>query len=178
MESHDRTREFEAAFERYSDELFRHAFLRLSNRERAVELTQETFLKAWGHLRRGEEIRQYRPFLYRILHNLIIDEYRRHTAVSLDALLEDENTRDGVEGGLLKDDTADLEAAMIRHDAHHALATLKKLPPLYRDTLIMRYIDGLSIQEIADACKESENAVSVRLHRGLRKLRDILEKEH
>ena len=44
----DTEKQFTAAFEQYADELFRHATLRLSDRERALDLTQETFLRAWA----------------------------------------------------------------------------------------------------------------------------------
>ena len=59
---------FEEAFEAYSDELFRHASIRLSDRERAMELTQETFMKVWVYAQKGTaDIKQLRPFLYRTL---------------------------------------------------------------------------------------------------------------
>lgn len=176
--------EFQEAFERHSDELFRHAALRLPSRERAVELTQDCFLRAWEYVSRSkassdeQAIRNYRSFLYRILHNLIIDEYRRARTQSLDAMLENDETRDAVEGTMLRDETNDLEAAMVRHEASRALKALQKLPAPYRDTLVMRYIDGLSIGEIAEAMGETQNAVSVRIHRALGKLRETLEKNH
>src|ERR1700679_3555095 len=96
-------RKFKNAFETYSDELFRHCAMRLSDRERAVELTQECFLRTWDYVARGGTIEKYRPFLYRVLNNLIIDEYRKHKTQSLDALLENEETAATVEGQLLRD---------------------------------------------------------------------------
>ncbi len=167
--------QFSAVFEKHSDELFRHCHLRLSNRERALELTQETFLRAWQYAQRGEDVRQWRALLYRILNNLIVDEYRKHTTQSLDALLENEETQSAVEGTLLRDDVDGLEDAMVRFDAGRALEALKKLPEPYRGVLVGRYIDGLSPREIAEVTHESENAISVRIHRGLKKLRTMLE---
>lgn len=164
-----------AAFERHSDELFRHCFLRLSDRERALEITQETFLRAWQYVARGESIREYRPFLYRILNNLVVDEYRKHKTQSLDSLLENEETRSSVEGDLLGDDGVALEDAIARFDSARALQALKQLPEQYRAILVARYIDGLSPKEIAELIEESKNAVSVRIHRGLKKLREVLE---
>jgi RNA polymerase sigma factor (sigma-70 family) len=83
----DRSKEFGEAYERYSDELFRHCSLRLSDRERALELTQEAFVRAWQYIQRGQEVRELRPFLYRTLRNLIIDEYRRHKNTSLEGMM-------------------------------------------------------------------------------------------
>ena len=95
--SSDTERAFIDAFEAHSDALFRHALFRISDRERAYDLTQETYLKAWDYLASGKEIQQYKSFLYRILHNLIIDEYRRKRGVSLDEMLEDEKMAPAIE---------------------------------------------------------------------------------
>jgi RNA polymerase sigma factor (sigma-70 family) len=167
--------EFGAAYEQYSDELFRHCALRLSDRERALELMQETFVKAWQYIERGQEVRELRPFLYRTLKNLIIDEYRKHKTTSLEGMLDDEGGT--VEAFLPPDETNTLEAAIDRFEGSRALAMLQKLPESYREVLIMRYVNSLSPGEIAQEIGESENAVSVRIHRGLKKLRVLLEPE-
>jgi RNA polymerase sigma-70 factor (ECF subfamily) len=175
----DKQQQFAEVFERHSDELFRHAFLRLSDRERALELTQETFFKAWNHVSKdgAEEIRQWRSFLYRILNNLIIDEYRKHKAQSLDAMLENEETSVMMEGELLRDETNELEAAIVRFDGAKALAALEGLGEQHKTVLMLRYVDGLSPREIAESLGESENTVSVRIHRGIKKLQQILTQE-
>ncbi|MDO8518408.1 MAG: RNA polymerase sigma factor [bacterium] len=171
----DKQQQFAAVFEKHSNELFRHCTMRLSDRERALELTQETFLRAWKYAERGEEVRQWRALLYRILNNLIVDEYRKHTSQSLDALLENEETQVAVEGALLRDEVDALESAMVRFDSARALVALKELTEPYRTALVCRYIDGLSPREIAECMQESENAISVRIHRGLKKLRTVLK---
>ena len=161
---------FREAFERHADELFRHASLRLSDRDRALELTQECFLRAWQYAGRGEEIREMRPFLFRTLRNLIIDEYRKAKSYSLE---EGEQ----IESLLPRDDTNSLEAAMDRFDSVRAVEAIRELPDLYREVLTLRYVSSLSIQEIAAYIEESENVVSVRLHRGLKRLRALLESQ-
>src|SRR3954465_6401952 len=80
---------FLEAFDQYADALFRHACLRLSDRERARDATQDTFIKAWDYLVHGNEVREWKSFLYRVLNNLIIDEYRKTRELSLDALVEE-----------------------------------------------------------------------------------------
>jgi RNA polymerase sigma-70 factor, ECF subfamily len=165
---------FTEAFELYHDELFRHAVMRLSDRERALELTQECFLKVWEYAHKeGNEVRQLRPFLYRTLRNLIIDEYRKHKTVSLEAIAESGERE--VESLMPSDDSNTLEAAVGRFEGARALAALKKLPDLYREALTLRYVDELNPKEIAEIIGESENVVSVRVHRALKRLQEILE---
>ena len=168
--------QFSKAYELYSDELFRHCSLRLSDRERALELTQEAFLRTWNYLSKGEEIEQLRPFLYRTLKNLIVDEYRKMKTYSLEGMI-DEAEGETVESLLPSDDSNTLEAAVDRFEGKRAMDMLGKLPDAYKEVLILRYVDGLAPKEIAEALSESENTVSVRLHRALKKLRDLLEND-
>jgi len=168
-------RTFEDAYKRYSDELFRHCYLRVSDRERALEITQEAFLRTWEYIERGNEVFELRPFLYRTLKNLIIDEYRKMKSQSLEAMVE--GTEGNVEALLPQDESNTLEAAIDRFEGAHALEALKELPQDYQEVLLLRYVEGLSPKEIAEELHENENAVSVRVHRGLKKLRELLEKE-
>lgn len=163
---------FEEAFSAYADELFRHAFFRLSDRERAVDLVQDCFLRAYDYARRAA-IDDMRAFLYRTLRNLIIDEYRKKKSYSLDALLEDEERN--TEALLPTDDTNTVEAAMERLDARAALRKVAELPPDYSEVLMLRYVDGLTPTEIAERINVSENLVSVRIHRALKALRILIE---
>ena len=164
---------FTKAFESYSDELFRHASMRLSDRDRALELTQECFMKVFEYAKK-EQVRELRPFLYRTLRHLIIDEYRRKKSVSLEAMAEKSEDMN-VEDFLPSDDSNSLEAAIERFDGKRAMDALQTLPDTYREVISLRYVEGLSPGEIGDIVGESENTVSVRIHRGLRKLKEILQ---
>lgn len=165
---------FLEAFDEYADALFRHASFRISSRERAKDLTQDTFLKAWDYIREGNKVRQWKSFLYRILNNLIIDEYRRIKEESLDSLLEDSTTRANmliaVGSRSEKEERLDDELMIEK-----IRALIPTLPHTYRAVLTMRYVDDLSTREIAASLEVSENVVSVRLHRGLARLKELCE---
>ena len=165
---------FLKAFEEYGDALFRHAFLRISDREKAIDVVHDTFTKVWTYVRNGHEIDQFRPFLYKVLNNLIIDTYRKAKETSLDALLE----IDGVDEGSfdeLSENTVESLAATI--DGRKAFEMIAVLPDTYREVIILTFVDGLRPKEIAALLEESENVVSVRLHRGLKLLRQQIEQK-
>jgi RNA polymerase sigma-70 factor (ECF subfamily) len=168
------TAKFEDAYNRYSDELFRHCYLRISDRDRALEITQEAFFKTWDYMQKGNTVDELRPFLYRTLKNLIIDEYRKVKSRSLEAMVG-ETEGASIENLLPPDESNTLEAAIERFDGVRALKALEQLTPLYKEALMMRYVDGLSPKEIAQEIGETENTVSVRVHRALKKMKDILE---
>jgi RNA polymerase sigma-70 factor (ECF subfamily) len=170
VENHENR--FLKAFEEYNDALFRHALLRVSNREKAVDLVHDTFTKVWSYIRDGYEIDTFRPFLYKVLNNLIIDEYRKRKESSLDALLEIEGVDEG-SFDELSESSAETLAATI--DGKKAFELLEELPDQYREVIIYRFVDQLGPKEISELTEESENVVSVRIHRGLKLLRQKIE---
>jgi RNA polymerase sigma-70 factor (ECF subfamily) len=103
---------------------------------------------------------------------LIIDEYRRRKESSLDALLE----LDGVDEGSfseLSESTVEGLAATI--DGKKAFELLEEMPDQYKEVIILRFVDQLGPREISELIEESENVVSVRIHRGLKMLRQKIE---
>jgi len=171
MKQKHTTEEFLAAYDEFSDALFRHCYFRTSNSELARDLVQEVFVRTWKYIAEGKEIGHMRGFLYRVANNLIVDEFRKKkfTNTSLDLLQEK-----GFDPG--KDEREQLMRAL---ESKEILPMLEELAVQYRDVIVMRYLDELSPREIADALGESENAVSVRIHRGMKQLREILkEKGH
>ena len=161
------------AFRSEQDALFRHAFFRLSDRDRAADLTQDAFMKTWDYIRGGGDIRDMRRFLFRVLNNLIIDEYRRSKTESLDKKLE---ANPALEAEFAEGSLAEFEEGM---DEESLLTKVKdameELPDEYKTALTMRFIDGFSPKEIARMIGATENVVSVRIHRGIGKLKNILQ---
>lgn len=168
----DHEERFLEAFDEFGDALFRHAVLRISDREKAIDLVHDTYAKVWGYVRNGHDIEQFRPFLYKVLNNLIIDEYRKHKEASLDALFE----IDGVDEGSFDDlTTNNVESLAATLDGKQAFTVLEELPDVYREVIVLRFVDELGPKEISELIEETENVVSVRLHRGLKLLRQAVE---
>jgi RNA polymerase sigma-70 factor (ECF subfamily) len=168
----DHETRFLKAFDEYNDALFRHAFLRISNREKAIDIVHDTYTKVWSYLRDGYQIDSFRPFLYKVLNNLIIDEYRKRKEASLDALLEQEGV-DESSFDELSESSVEMLAATI--DGKKAFELLEELPDQYREVILYRFVDQLGPREISALIEESENVVSVRIHRGLKLLRQKIE---
>ena len=162
--SQKKTKEFIQAYDEFVDAIFRHIYFRIFNRDLAKDLTQETFARTWQYLSRGKEVSNIKAFLYKVANNLVIDEYRRRKEFSLDALQSK---------GF---DVENHDAEQIVHDVEnsHILRAVRKLSKDHRDIIIMRYVNDLSIKEIAKVIGQSENVVSVRLNRGLKEVRKLL----
>ncbi|HTM67972.1 MAG TPA: RNA polymerase sigma factor [Candidatus Binatia bacterium] len=156
--------EFLQAYDQYADAIFRHCYYRVYDREKAKELSQECFMKTWEYLSQGKKVDNLRAFLYRVANNLIIDSSRKKKESSLDAMMEE---------GFEPRETGP-EKTTVAAEAGQMIALLDKLDEKYRDVVRMRYLDDLSPKEIALALGESENVVSVRIHRGIKQLREYM----
>jgi DNA-directed RNA polymerase specialized sigma24 family protein len=65
-----------------------HAFFKVRDSAVSEDLVQDTFMKTWSYLVKGGKIDVMKAFLYHVLNNLVVDEYRKHKTLSLDVLLE------------------------------------------------------------------------------------------
>jgi RNA polymerase sigma-70 factor (ECF subfamily) len=155
---------FLEAFDQHADALYRHCYFRVSDAELARDIVSETFTKTWDYLVKGKTIENLRPFLYRTLNHLIIDEYRKKSVESLDALLNEQEVPESAFEELVGGGRDDVEFALDAQRVHELLA---EMPPQYRDVVVMRYFDGLAPAEIAELVSEPVNTVSVRIHRGI-----------
>lgn len=159
-----RKQKFTEAYNEYGDAIFRYCLFKISDREKATDFVSETFTRTWQYLLSGNEIENIKTFLYTTARHIIIDEYRKKKSVSLDDLIDQ-----GVEPYIEIE-----EAIFTSFDVARVIEHMQALPESYSSILTMRYVNDLSVKEIAIIVNESENVVSVRIHRGLAKLRKII----
>jgi RNA polymerase sigma-70 factor (ECF subfamily) len=113
----------------------------------------------------GEEVDHEQALIYRIAGNLLVDHTRKKKSVSLDALVED-----GLEPG-----HNPIHETKSRMELEQVLGVMDKLPAKHRDVLVMRYVQGLDPAEIATITGETSNVVSVRIHRGVKELKSLIQ---
>ncbi len=159
------------------DELVRRTYvdtytlaLRLTaHEEDARDVVQESYLRAWKGLPRFRGDAQFTTWMYRITANTaytVVKRRRRHRAESLDAMLEDPIE---LRPGAQPEDAAESAALLER-----LAVGLDELPPKLRVLVVLKDIYGLSHEEIAEELGISVPAAKVRLHRGRKRLRDLL----
>lgn len=152
-------------FESHQKEIFRYFYYRLGDTHTAEDLTSEVFLRAIQAL---PDLRQgrisYQAWLFQIARNLSIDYYRKMKGRQ-DQILEEhmnvlnehaEHIADlGLTGQKLRD-------------------ALAELPENQRDVIIMRFVAGMPVREVAEVMQKSEDAIKSLQRRGLQALRDKL----
>lgn len=159
---------FIESYHLHADALFRFAFFKVSDHELAKDLLQETFTKTWTVITKGTEIENIRAFLYRTMTHLVIDSYRKKKTASLDSLIE-EGFEPQTEDNLKRQEEI--------FDGKKIILYIDTLPEEYKDAVFMRYVEELDLSEIAMITGEKPGTIATRVHRGLKKLKELLPYE-
>ncbi len=147
----------------YEKGLNSHAFFKTHDHAVGENLVQDTFMKTWMYLVRGGKIDVMKAFLYHILNQLIVDQYRKHKTTSLDILLE--------KGFEPSEDNSERLLDVL--DGRAAFFLIQRLPEKYQKVMRMRFIQDLSLKEISLITGQSKNTIAVQVHRGLEKLKRL-----
>lgn len=149
-----------------SDAVFRFCLIRTRERETALDITQETFLRFWKVIVKGDAIANERALLFTIARHLVIDWFRVKKSLSLEAMTENEEIPEVA----LPETTGEGATELDKADARLIVEKLEELDAPYREVVSLRFVEGLQPKEIAGIIGVSVNVVSVRIHRGIRAL--------
>ena len=158
--------------ERCQHRLVRYLLYLTGRREHAEDLAQETWVRV---LQRGSQYngrQRFDPWLFAIARNLAIDYLRKKRKAVQTVSLPDD--RDAM---LLVPSSgpSPFEDAAQSEDAMRLAARLQILPPLYREALLLRFQEELSLAEIAQVVGAPVTTVTSRIYRGLAALRSAFE---
>ncbi len=145
---------------RYQSLVYAIAYSATGSIEKSEELAQESFLRAWGHLRQLKDPARFRAWLCKIVRNLAGRTVRR---TRQDALA-DAASLDAVALPAPEPEPPDVLIARERQEI--VWAALRKIPPRCREPLVLFYSGGQSVREVAGALDLSEHVVRQRLYRG------------
>lgn len=162
---------FGALVERYQRRVVRVAFAIVHNQDDAIELAQETFVRAYENLGKFESRSSFSTWLYRIAANLAIDFRRRegrHT------VLRGEEAE--IELRRIPHNRGDSFNESVRGELHERInAALGELTPEHRAVILLREVEGLSYDEISEVLQCPRGTVMSRLHYARSRLREILK---
>lgn len=170
----DRT-EFARFVEAYSGVIYRLALKMVGNPQDAEDVLQETFIKAFRHISGFDGRSKLSTWLYRIATNeaLMLLRRRKHNFLSIDEPVE--NTEEEQEPLEIVDWCCLPEDELMSAEARKYLdQAIDELPTSLRVVFLLREIEGLSTQELAEVLSLSETAVKTRLSRARMRLREQL----
>jgi RNA polymerase sigma-70 factor (ECF subfamily) len=159
--------------QQYQYRLVRYFIFLLGTRDPVDDLVQETWLRV---LERGSSYdgeSRFEPWLFTIARNLAIDHTRKRRMFSLDSNNDDE--REPASFSPVSSAASPFEQAARTEDARHLAHSLQSLQPVYREALVLRFQEELSLQEISEVVGASVSTVSSRIYRGLAVLREQMD---
>jgi RNA polymerase sigma-70 factor (ECF subfamily) len=157
---------FGSLYERYLDEIYRYVYFRVFNHQEAEDLTETVFLKAWEALPKNRKrIKNFRAWIYRIAHNLVIDDIRKKRP----EILEDESVVHLEQLGI----ESELEE---KQESQALIQALAHLDHKYRQIIVLRFFSQISHAEVAQILDIDEGHVRVLQYRGLKRLRQLMDK--
>ncbi|MCI0394750.1 MAG: sigma-70 family RNA polymerase sigma factor [Chloroflexi bacterium] len=161
---------FACLYERYLDPVYRFVFFRVGDEQLAEDLASETFLKAWDNLDRYQE--RGLPFgawLFRIARNLVVDHYRRQKRASPPDKTLDSRPDPAI------DVAETVETSLAAGRAFQALA---QLTPEQREVLTLKFVEGMSTEDVAQVMRKRPGAIRALQMRGLQALSKLLGIRH
>ncbi len=162
---------------RYQHRLLRYLLFLTGNREMAEDFFQEVWMRV---LTRGAQFNgkaRFETWLFTIARNLVIDHRRRRTMSSLDELFETGNDDDKPMSFEVADhQPTPFERLSSVEDREHIATALLQLDTLYREVLVLRFHEELTLEEIAKVTRAPLSTVKSRLYRGLAAIKPKLER--
>ena len=152
--------------ERYEPKLLRYGRKFLSGGEDIEDIVQEVFLSVYQNIRSYDSSRGFSPWIYRIAHNAFVNELRKRSRqpVRFFGFEFDTFVPHPVQEATQVDEQEQMEFKKLLEQG------LAKISPAYSEILILRYLEELSYQEIADVLHIPLGTVSVRIARGKKAL--------
>ena len=152
-------------YDAYSVAIFKYILKLIKDEQQAEDLMQDTFIKAYTY---RKNIDYPKTFLYTIAHNITIDYIRKRKPLNM------------FEGffSMQKDPRPSVESIVeVRESSKELYDALDVLKPAYRDAIILREIEGLSVRETAEILGWSESKVKSTTFRGKKALQKHLAEE-
>jgi RNA polymerase sigma-70 factor (ECF subfamily) len=167
---------FATLVEAYGERIFNYLCRMVNDREEALDLAQETFVRAWESMGRFRGGAAFSTWLYRIATNLAIDAIRKRKRRgwqdSVDAPI---TTLDGEAERQLPDPSRPLEDQMALHELHREVRrAVSEMPAKLRAVLVMYDFEQMSYEQISRALRVPLGTVKSRLFNARKLLRDKL----
>ncbi len=156
---------FSKLYDFYVDNIYRFIYFKVHS-EDAEDLTELVFIKAWEKRKKYNSKKgAFSSWIYTIARNTVIDHYRvRKETSELHENIQDDKKR--------SDPQRLAEESLSAEKLRSAIA---KLPPNYRDVLLLRFIEDMDYSEISKTLGKTEGAVRITQFRALKELRKVIE---
>jgi RNA polymerase sigma-70 factor, ECF subfamily len=159
----------------YHYRLFRYLIYLTGRRDVAEDLFQEVWIKVIERGHQYDGRRRFETWLFAVARHLVIDRFRAQPSQRVGSL-DDPDSPERSAPGLAAAEPSPLDAIARSEQSSYIAAALGELPAVYREALLLRFQEDMTLEEIAGLTAVPVSTVKSRVYRGLRALRTRLEK--
>ena len=161
---------FTKAYDDNVGDIYRFVYYKIGSDEEAKDITSAIFLKTWNHIQNNtlESAKTLRALLYKVARSTIIDYYRSRGKTQVVSLEDEKSALD------ISIETDEDTRIDIKRDVEIIRRKLPLLKEEYKEIIVMRFINELELEEIADITGKTKGNIRVLTHRALKALKDLL----
>ena len=158
---------------RYLSLIYNFIYKNVGNEMEAEDITQEVFIRVWKNIKKFDQKKSFKPWIFQIAKNASIDFLRKKKSVPF-SRFENERGQNSLINNI---SAAPLDLTGKISDKKVLLTAIQGLTAKEQKIVNLRHADGMSFKEIADVLKESINTVKSRYRRTLLSLRKIIKEK-
>jgi len=165
---------FAVLVERHLSAVYKFAYCYVRDTAEAEDIAQETFMRAWKHLKKFDMEKNFKTWLFAIAKNASLDFIKKKKPLVFSRIAESEDELASLLAPYTEEGESQAQAMDRRMLKTGLEKAINKLPPPYQTVLSLRYNDNLKFVEIAKKLGEPVDTVKSRHRRGLLMLREVL----
>lgn len=163
-------KKFAKLYDKYVEKIYRFVFLKVSSQEEAEDLTSQVFTKGWKRIsnikNQKAKIKNVPAYLYQIARAEIANHHREKAKFQITNAISDQ---------IIDPNPGPEETQELQSELEILKKTLPQLKDDYQNVVIWRYLEGLSVKNIAQMMEKPEGTVRVMVYRALKELRKKME---
>lgn len=160
---------WEALFRRYQLPLYVYVFELVHDEQAALDIVQETFIKAVRHIGSLREDARFGGWLFGIAHQQCVQRWRKQT--------REEGALEEISAAAPEFDAGPDDVLLRREDEEIFMCLVNELPPPQRSVLLLHFIEEFSIEQMAEITGAAPGTVKSRLHYAKKAVRKLLEEK-
>jgi len=164
---------FDELVEIYLKQVFNFAFRLIGSKRDSEDITQEVFLKIWKNLKKFDFDKSFKTWLFSIARNTCIDYLRKRKDIPM-SFFDDEYEGNFIQDNLETDEPNSEEVIVFEENKKLIEDALKELSFVQKEIIIMKYVNELSLSEVAEIMNMPRETVKSHHRRGLLKMRHFL----
>jgi RNA polymerase sigma-70 factor, ECF subfamily len=173
MIQRDDPRTYRELVKRYRNKMFAYLYRMVGNKDEVEDLLQNVFIKVYRNINRFDTERKFSSWIYRIAHNEAVNYLKKKGRKHFVSLEDIETTKDKLDTASLA--KSPIDAWISKELKKEMLEALDKLPPKYKEVLILRYFLDKSYDEMSEILGKPVNTVGTLLNRAKNKLMQIIK---